>query len=240
MSTHSIFAASVTETVFAYYESGDEALLHHVFVELRPNLLSYAENTLGIYDHERRQDLVQQTFLSMLGSLRRHQFTGTVDTQGQRIGLLTWAKQVCRNRFLDGIESMKGKPSEPGRDENPFLRLASLSEDNHFDTLSYLPQAETVLTAATEAVLELEPRLRDVLVLIYFRGLSHQQAADQLHLRLSTLRARLDAGLGQLRTWAARQQQRPSSETYRALRHLDTGDLFQEEQVTPATLRLAS
>jgi DNA-directed RNA polymerase specialized sigma24 family protein len=240
MSKKCEFAAAGTAAIFAYYNSGDEELLTPVLAELRLSLLIYSEQKLNIYDASQRDDLVQETLEHILHQLRSKKFRGAEGQYGERVGILTWAKLLCRYRFLEGLRSMKDKPSEPGRDENPFLLLADMSEESDVETLSYLPQAEAVLTAATEAVLDLDPKLSEVLVLIFFRSLSPQQAANQMGVRIITLRSRLEAGLRELRYWAARQQLKPTGEVYRALRHLDTGDLFQESYAPPAALRLAS
>ena len=233
MQPKSTFAVSATEAIFAYYASGDEQLLTPILHELHRSLDCYADQKLGVYDHERRQDLVQESLLYILRSLRQQQFRGVVGDHGERVGILSWAKQVCRYRYLEACRNVE--PTTPGREEDPLRTLASLGDEDQPEMLSHLPQAEAVLTAATEAVLELEPRLRDAVVQVFYQGLSHREAAARLGLRLSTFRARFESGLQELRSWATRQQMCPTSETYRALRHLDTGDLFHE----PA-LRLAS
>lgn len=204
------------EVVSVYYQTGDEAALGPMLAEVRTRLLALARGTFGVTDQERAEDLAQETIAYVLGSLRAKKY--------EPIGTLT-AYAGTHLRFLF-LSSRRYRPSDPGADEDPFRTVGDVLTFEHVAP-SEQAEAATAVAAATQAVLGLDPAARAAVVLHFYQGLPAEQAAHQLGLSAESYRARLDRGLQTLRSWS-QHQPRPSADMYAALRHVDTGNLFQE------------
>jgi len=92
------------------------------------------------------------------------------------------------------LNSRRYKPGYPGRHEDPFLLVNS----THATAAEELPvsdeaetQAATVVAAATQAVLGLDPGARAAVLLHYYQGLPVPQAAARLGITESSFGARL-------------------------------------------------
>ena len=170
--------------VRAYYQTGEEGPLGPVLTEVRTRLLALARGTFGVLDQERAEDLAQETIAYLLNSLRAKKY--------EDIGTLT-AYAGTHLRFLF-LNSRRYKPGYPGRHEDPFLLVNS----THATAAEELPvsdeaetQAATVVAAATQAVLGLDPGARAAVLLHYYQGLPVPQAAARLGITESSFGARL-------------------------------------------------
>lgn len=230
MTTRQTQDARHREVVRAYYATGDEALLGPMLAELRPHLFDLLK-VKGVYNPERRADLVQEALVAVLIDLRAHKYS-------PKGSVRSWAMTICSHRFIDSIRSKKDKPSRPGFDENPFLLLpASVATPAEELPVSQEEgqRAGAVVAAATHAVLGLDPTARVCVLLTYYQGLSEVAAAAQLGITDSAFRARLRRGLSDLQAWGQRHAHlAPAPEIYAALPRVSSGDLFCEP------LRLAS
>ena len=215
------------EVVSTYYATGDETLLGPLLAELRPHLFDLLK-VKGVYDPERRADHVQEALVAVLTDLRAHKYS-------PKGSVRSWAMTICSHRFIDSVRNLKAKPSQPGFDEDPFLLLATalatpaedlpISQENE-------QRAGAVVTAATHAVLGLDPTARVCVLLHYYQGLSEPAAAAHLGIAETTFRARLRRGLADLRAWGSRHRHlAPAPDVYAALLRVSSGDLFREPQL---------
>lgn len=224
MTTRQLQDARHREVVRAYYATGDESPLGPLLAELRPRLLDFL-NGKGLYDPQRRVDLVQEALMVILTDLRAHKYAATGS-------VTSWAMSICWHCFTNSHRSKKDKPSQPGLDEDPFLLLATaLSTPAEDLPLSHENEqrAGAVVAAATHAVLGLDPTARVCVLLHYYQGLSEPAAAAQLGIAETTFRARLRRGLADLRAWGSRHRHlAPAPDVYAALLRVSSGDLFRE------------
>lgn len=209
------------EAVRAYYDTGNETLLGPVLAELRPRLVDFLRGK-GLRDTQWMDDVVQEALAAALTDLRAHKFAfaGTV---------AAWAVGICWHRFVDSLRG-SNKPSQPGKDEDPFLLLSNtlatpaeeLSEEDE-------TQAATVVAAVTHAVLGLDPSARACVLMHYYQGLPEATAAAKLGIAQSQFKARLKRGLTSLREWGTLNRHlAPAGDVYAALLRVDSGDLFRE------------
>jgi RNA polymerase sigma factor (sigma-70 family) len=224
MTTRQTQDARHREVVAAYYATGDETLLGPMLAELRPRMLDFLSSR-GLQDPERRADLVQEALVNVLTALRAHRYAGTGT-------VAAWAVTTCWHCFTDSLRSKKGKPSQPGFDENPFLLLpASVATpaEELPESQEEEQRAGSLVAAATHAVLGLDPTARVCVLLTYYQGLTESAAATQLGIAETTFRARLRRGLSDLRAWGQRHAHlAPAPEIYAALSRVSSGDLFRE------------
>lgn len=212
------------EAVRAYYDTGNEALLGPVLVELRPRLVDFLK-AKNLRDLQRVEDLVQEALTSALTDLRAHKF-GFVGS------ITSWAMAICWHCFTASYQNKKSKPSQPGQDEDPFLLLsATLATPADELPISREDEAQagTVVEAVTHAVLGLDASARACVLMHYYQGLPEATAAAKLGIAESQFKARLRRGLTSLREWGTRNRHlAPAADVYAALVRLDSGDLFRE------------
>jgi RNA polymerase sigma factor (sigma-70 family) len=212
------------EAVRTYYDTGNEALLGPVLAELRPRLVDFLK-AKGLRDSQRVEDLVQEGLATILTEVRAHKFafTGSVTS---------WSLTICWHCFAASYQSKKGKPSQPGQEEDPFLLLAtSLAAPAQELAVSQEEesQAGAVVEAVTHAVLGLDPSARACVLMHYYQGLPEATAAARLGIAQSQFKARLRRGLTSLREWGTRNSHlAPAADVYAALLRVDSGDLFRE------------
>jgi RNA polymerase sigma-70 factor (ECF subfamily) len=141
-------------------------------------LLSYLMRlTKG--DRHRAEDLLQETLMRAW----RHP-EARVDGGWSR----PWLFMVARRIFIDHVRAVLARPPEVG-DERLHERPAT---DEGIERIG--EQAQIV-----EAVLELPPRFRDVLIEIYFRDRSVAKAAEILGVPEGTVKSRTFYALRALR-----------------------------------------
>ena len=106
---------------------------------------------------------------------------------------LTWLLTICHSRALDQLRRRDEAESHP---EPETLRPDLVEADN--DPLDILQAFEN--QSAIYAALEtLNPIQRQLIALAFFKGLSHQEAADQSGLALGTVKTHIRRALDQLR-----------------------------------------
>ena len=132
------------------------------------------------YDAE---DLTQEVFVRVFRSLERY-------TPGSFEG---WLHRITTNLFLDGVrrkqrirfDSLPDNAEDrfPGRDRSPA--------DDHADAMF-----DDDIQRALD---ELSPEFRAAVVLCDVEGLSYEEVADALGIKLGTVRSRIHRGRSQLR-----------------------------------------
>ena len=106
---------------------------------------------------------------------------------------LTWLLTICHSRALDQLRRKDEAEAHP---EPETLRTDLANGDN--DPLDLLQAFEN--QSAIYAALEtLNPIQRQLIALAFFKGLSHQEAAEQSGLPLGTVKTHIRRALEQLR-----------------------------------------
>lgn len=106
----------------------------------------------------------------------------------QKAQLFTWLFQVTRNTALDALRKSqrKGQKEIQIQDRDVYPIVTSIEQEDK-DLLS-------------QQVNSLDIKFKEVLDAIFFKGLTHIEAAEQLDLPLGTLKTRLRNALIELRT----------------------------------------
>ena len=136
-----------------------------------------------IVQHEEiAEDLLQETFLKIWNSF------SYFDSEKGR--LFTWMVNIARNLSIDKIRSKDFRNNSKNQDiENTV---------NFIDE-----QKSTVINPKTlgvrELVEQLRPEQKSILDLVYFRGYTHVEVADELGIPLGTVKTRLRTAIITLR-----------------------------------------
>ena len=137
-----------------------------------------------VNDEAFAEDILQETFVKIW-----HSF-GSYNTDKGR--LFTWMVNIARNLSIDKTRSKDFK----NQSKNQELENNVLSIDEQRNTV-YQPE----LLGIKELVSTLKPEQKSILDLIYFKGYTHVEAAEELGIPLGTIKTRLRMAILQLRKY---------------------------------------
>jgi len=135
-----------------------------------------------IIDTATAEDVLQETFVKIW-----HSFTSYSTEKGR---LFTWMVNIARNLAIDKIRSKDYK----NQNKNQELENNVTFIDEQRNTV-YKPE----LMGIKDLVQTLKPDQKIILELVYFKGYTHVEAADELGIPLGTIKTRLRMAIQQLR-----------------------------------------
>ncbi len=128
------------------------------------------------------EDVLQETFVKIW-----HSFNSYSTEKGR---LFTWMVNIARNLSIDKIRSKDFK----NQNKNQELENNVTFIDEQKNTV-YKPE----LLGIKELVQTLKPEQKSILDLVYFKGYTHVEAADELGIPLGTIKTRLRMAIMELR-----------------------------------------
>ena len=137
-----------------------------------------------IQNNEVAEDLLQETFVKIWNS-----FPSYSADKGR---LFTWMVNIARNLSIDKIRSKDYK----NQTKNHELEINVTFIDANRNT-TYKPE----LLGVKDLVDKLKPEQKVILDLVYFKGYTHLEAADELSIPLGTIKTRLRMAIMQLRKY---------------------------------------
>jgi len=135
-----------------------------------------------VVDTATAEDVLQETFVKIW-----HSFSGYSAEKGR---LFTWMINIARNLAIDKIRSKDFR----NQNKNQELENNVTFIDEQTNTV-YKPE----LLGIKELVAMLRPEQKSILDLVYFKGYTHVEAADELGIPLGTIKTRLRMAIQQLR-----------------------------------------
>jgi RNA polymerase sigma-70 factor (ECF subfamily) len=130
------------------------------------------------------EDVLQETFVKIW-----HSFSGYSSEKGR---LFTWMVNIARNLAIDKIRSKDFK----NQNKNQEIENNVTFIDEQRNTV-YKPE----LMGVKDLVQTLKPEQQSIIDLVYFKGYTHVEAADELGIPLGTIKTRLRMGIQQLRKY---------------------------------------
>lgn len=135
-----------------------------------------------VSDAATSEDVLQDTFVKIWNSFSRYD-----PAKGR---LFTWMVNIARNLALDTLRSKDYKNQRKNQElENNVTFI-----DQHSASV-YKPE----LVGIKDLVETLKPEQKAIIDLVYFKGYTHVEAAEQLGLPLGTIKTRLRMAIIQLR-----------------------------------------
>jgi RNA polymerase sigma factor (sigma-70 family) len=135
-----------------------------------------------VIDTATAEDVLQETFIKIW-----HSFASYSTEKGR---LFTWMVNIARNLSIDKIRSKDFK----NQNKNQELENNVTFIDEQRNTV-YKPE----LLGIKELVQTLKPEQKLILELVYFKGYTHVEAADELGIPLGTIKTRLRMAIQELR-----------------------------------------
>ena len=135
-----------------------------------------------IQQPELAKDTLQETFIKIWNSADNY------DSSKGR--LFTWMMNVARNLAIDKLRSKDFKNANKNQDI-----------ENNVDFID--AQKRVIFNADTvdikDMVSALKPEFTDILNMVYFKGYTHVEAAEELNLPLGTVKTRIRMAITELR-----------------------------------------
>ncbi len=226
-------ACPLTPAVFAYYETNDERLLNPVFEELAIKL-PYQARTHGIVCPMQRADVVQTATINILNSFRNRKYKPELPADGRiPSGLFwAWAYKVLWGAATKHKTKFLTTPSSPGALEDAESIIGELegSEFDNAESIINHKLATEAITAVTQALLSMRQMDKECIILVYYKGMTHDEAAKKLGVSRHGFSDRVTRALAQLRFYVTSMGIKASPEIYGALPAVNTGNLFIERQ----------
>jgi len=135
-----------------------------------------------VIDEATAEDVLQETFVKIW-----HSFSGYSEDKGR---LFTWMVNIARNLSIDKLRSKDFR----NHSKNQELENNVTSIDQQRNTV-YKPE----LVGIKELTQALKPEQKSILDLVYFKGYTHVEAADELGIPLGTIKTRLRMAIIELR-----------------------------------------
>jgi RNA polymerase sigma-70 factor, ECF subfamily len=98
---------------------------------------------------------------------------------------LTWLLTICRSRALDALR--RREPAEVTGDFESLQSEVAAENADPYDLLDAIERG----SAIHAAIGKLKPRVRQLVALAFFRGLTHQEIADACNMPLGTVKVTL-------------------------------------------------
>lgn len=137
-----------------------------------------------IKEEEIAEDVLQDTFVRIWQS-----FTLYDASKGR---LFTWMSNLARNLALDKLKSK----SYRNNNLNDKLGDLQTTVDDQFHIKN---NPETI--GVREIVMKLKPEYKSIIDLVYYKGYTHVEAAEELDIPLGTLKTRMRMAVNDLRKY---------------------------------------
>ena len=164
-----------------------QALRNHEKIAVEALYDMYSASLYGVIsrivvDTPTSEDVLQETFVKIW-----HSFSNYSAEKGR---LFTWMVNIARNLAIDKIRSKDFK----NQSKNHELENNVTFIDEQKNTV-YKPE----LMGIKNLVETLKPEQKSILDLVYFKGYTHVEAAEELGIPLGTIKTRLRMAIQELR-----------------------------------------
>lgn len=137
-----------------------------------------------VIQEELAEDVLQETFIKIWNSFNSY--------SAEKGRLFTWMVNIARNLSIDRVRSKDFR----NQVKNQELENNVTSIDEQRNTV-YNPE----LLGIRDMVANLKPEQKSILDLVYFKGYTHVEAAEELGIPLGTIKTRLRMAIQQLRKY---------------------------------------
>jgi RNA polymerase sigma factor (sigma-70 family) len=149
----------------------------------------YSSSLMGVIsriviDEATAEDVLQETFIKIWNSFQSY--------SSEKGRLFTWMVNIARNLSIDKIRSKDFK----NQNKNQELENNVTFIDEQVNTV-YKPE----LMGIKDLVEKLKPEQKAILDLVYFKGYTHVEVAEELGVPLGTVKTRLRMAIMQLRKY---------------------------------------
>jgi len=157
------------DDLLAMINNKDEKAFSHMYNMYSRSLFAVIANL--IREHEEAEDVLQETFVKIWKN---------IDSYSEAKGrLYTWMLNIARNAAIDKLRSKGFNNSRK-----------NLSSDNFVHLLDDSNRATNIIDVIgiRDFVKKLKPKCIQIIELLFFKGYTQQEAADELEIPLGTVK----------------------------------------------------
>jgi RNA polymerase sigma-70 factor, ECF subfamily len=171
-------------------QAGDSAAFEQLVDYYKHRIYNYVLRMVG--DPDTAEDIAQETFIRAYSSLAS--FRGASSIQ-------TWLYRIASNLAIDTMRRRKYRYNSFSLDEPLSTLDSEVSRDIEDDTPGPQRQLQTrqLQQKVTDAIVQLSPKLRTVIILYELQGMSYDEIAEIVGAPLGTIKSRLFNAREQLR-----------------------------------------
>ncbi|MES3018492.1 MAG: sigma-70 family RNA polymerase sigma factor [Bacteroidota bacterium] len=174
---------SLTETdLVTGLGSGDRKSLETLYTMYCGSLFGVIRRV--VKEEEVAEDVLQETFIRIWQSFHMYD-----PAKGR---LFTWMSNLARNLALDKLKSKSYRNSNL----NDKISELQTTVDTQFNVRH---NPETI--GVRDIVTRLKPEYKSIIDLVYYRGYTHIEAAEELNIPLGTLKTRMRMAVNDLRKY---------------------------------------
>lgn len=170
----------IEKRIVALLKQGDKQAIRLIYE-------NYSETLYGVIfqmlkNEEEAEDVFQEALLKFW------RFSSAYDSSKGR--LFTWMLNICKNTAIDRLRSKRFKEQRLIQGSEDLVGIGERLGEEGFD-----PEQLDL----KDWVNKLEPRFLQIILIVYFEGYSHTEAAKRLDMPLGTLKTRVRQALKELR-----------------------------------------
>jgi RNA polymerase sigma-70 factor (ECF subfamily) len=170
------------EQLLARVATGDKRAFAQLYDATSSRLFGLARRLL--VDPAQAEEVTQEVYLEIWQTATRYEPTrGTA---------LAWMLTVTHRRAVDRIRA-----SQASRDRD--LKVGIRDQEREYDSVAEAVEITVETRRVQAALAKLTELQRQAVTLAYFRGLSHSEVAQLLHVPVGTVKTRLRDGMIRLR-----------------------------------------
>ncbi len=165
------------EHIVRLLRANDKEAISLIYDHYAPALYGVVLRMVG--DEETAQDVLQESLVKC--------WKNATSYNPSKAKLFTWLLNITRNTAIDKIRSRKSRLEK-------IQNVTAHVSDNGYQAIR--PDTMDV----KDQVSKMEPKLREVLDALFFRGMTQQEASKELNIPLGTVKTRLRNALKKLKT----------------------------------------
>ena len=168
---------SLEDTIIKHLKNGNKIAINLLYENYADALLGVIKKV--IKDNDLAQDVLQETLIKVWKKGNSY--------NPEKSKLFTWLYRIAYNSAIDKIRSVNNKTAKEVQIENSNvykLTIKSLNEDV-LDIKKHLHTLDT--------------KYQEVINALFFDGMTHQEASDELSIPLGTIKSRLKIALRELK-----------------------------------------
>jgi RNA polymerase sigma factor (sigma-70 family) len=171
-------------------KNGGKQYVEELYKLYAPSLMGIIINIVK-YD-EIAEDVLQDTFLKIWKSIAQY------DSSKGR--LFTWMANLAKNTAIDQLKTKHSKNSSKTDDINNTVDL-DYKNPIHFNT---------DIIGMQQLIFNLKPDQEKILNMVYFKGYTHAEVAEQLNIPLGTIKTKIRLSIIELRKYFEEKSKKPS------------------------------